>query len=54
MTKMKISEYFNPHKHLVFHQDKEGYMIGGGYQINNLLYQHKMPLFVSLDDGNDN
>ena len=25
-------------------------MIGGGYQVNNLLYQHKMPLFVSLDD----
>ena len=48
---MKISEYFNPEQHLVFHQDKEGNMIGGGYQVNNLLYQHKMPLFVSLDDG---
>lgn len=27
-------------------------MIGGGYQVNNLLYQHKMPLFVSLDEMN--
>jgi len=36
---------------LVLHQDKEGNMIGGGYQVNNLLYQHKMPLFVSLDDA---
>ena len=23
-------------------------MIGGGYHVNNLLYQHKMPLFVSV------
>lgn len=49
-TKAKIREYFNPEQHLVFHQDKDGNMIGGGYQVNNLLYQHKMPLFVSLDD----
>jgi hypothetical protein len=48
---MKISEYFNPSQHLVLHQDKEGNMIGGGYHVNNLLYQHKMPLFVSLDDA---
>lgn len=48
---MKISEYFNPEHHLVFHQDKDGNMIGGGYQVNNLMYQHKMPLFVSLGDG---
>ena len=46
----KISQFFNPSEHLVFHQDKEGNMIGGGYRVNNLLYQHKMPLFVSLDD----
>lgn len=26
-------------------------MIGGGYRVNNLLYQHKMPLFVSVDAG---
>ena len=45
---MKVSEYFNPDQHLTFHQDKEGNMIGGGYQVNNLLYQHKTPLFVSL------
>jgi hypothetical protein len=51
MTKSSISQYFNPDQHLVLHQDKEGNMIGGGYQVNNLLYQHKMPLFVSLDDG---
>jgi hypothetical protein len=36
---------------LTFHQDKEVNMIGGGYQVNNLLYQHKTPLFVSLGDG---
>jgi hypothetical protein len=50
MSKSKISQYFNPDQHLVLHQDKEGNMVGGGYQVNNLLYQHKMPLFVSLDD----
>lgn len=51
MSKSSISQYFNPDQHLVLHQDKEGNMIGGGYQVNNLLYQHKMPLFVSLDDA---
>jgi hypothetical protein len=50
MSKSSISQYFNPDQHLVLHQDKDGNMIGGGYQVNNLLYQHKMPLFVSLDD----
>ena len=25
-------------------------MIGGGYQVNNLLYQQKRPLFVSLEE----
>lgn len=48
----KISQFFNPAQHLVFHQDKQGNMMGGGYEINNLLYQHKMPLFVSLDENN--
>ena len=47
----KISQFFNPSEHLVFHQDKEGNMIGGGYQVNNMLYQHKMPLFVSPMTG---
>jgi len=47
----KISQFFNPSEHLVFHQDKEGNMIGGGYRVNNLLYQNKMPLFVSVGDG---
>jgi hypothetical protein len=47
----KISQFFNPSEHLVFHQDKEGKMMGGGYLVNNLLYQHKMPLFVSVGDG---
>jgi len=51
MSKMKISEYFNPEQHLTLHQDKEGNMIGGGYQVNNLLYQRKMPLFVSLGNS---
>lgn len=50
MSKSSVSQYFNPDQHLVLHQDKEGNMIGGGYQVNNLLYQHKMPLFVSLDE----
>jgi len=48
---MKIGEYFNPEQHLTLHQDKEGNMIGGGYQVNNLLYQRKMPLFVSLGNS---
>ena len=52
MSKIRVGEYFNPNQHLVFHQDKEGCMIGGGYQVNNLLYQHKMPLFLSTGDGN--
>lgn len=51
MSKTSISQYFNPEQHLVFHQDKEGNMIGGGYQVNNLLYQRKMPLFVSLGNS---
>ena len=51
MSKMKISEYFNPEQHLTLHQDKDGNMIGGGYQVNNLLYQRKMPLFVSLGNS---
>lgn len=51
MTKTSVTQYFNPEQHLVLHQDKDGNMIGGGYQVNNLLYQHKMPLFVSLDDN---
>ena len=51
MSKSSISQYFNPDQHLVLHQDKEGNMIGGGYHVNNLLYKHKMPLFVSLDDA---
>jgi hypothetical protein len=46
----KIGQFFNPAEHLVFHQDKEGNMIGGGYQVNNLLYQQKRPLFVSLEE----
>jgi hypothetical protein len=48
--KTQIKQYFNPDQHLTLHQDKDGNMIGGGYQVNNLLYQNKMPLFVSLDD----
>ena len=47
----KISQFFNPSEHLVFHQDKEGNMIGGGYRVNNMLYQNKMPLFVSPMTG---
>lgn len=26
-------------------------MIGGGYKVNNMLYQHKMPLFVSYNEA---
>jgi hypothetical protein len=47
----KIGQFFNPSEHLVFHQDKEGNMIGGGYQVNNMLYQHKVPLFVSHNNS---
>ena len=53
MSKLKVGEYFNPSQHLVFHQDKKGGMIGGGYQVNNLLYQNKMPLFVSSGENSD-
>jgi hypothetical protein len=49
--KTEVKQYFNPDEHLTLHQDKDGNMIGGGYQVNNLLYQNKMPLFVSLDDA---
>jgi hypothetical protein len=48
---MKIDQFFNPSEHLVFHQDKDGNMIGGGYKVNNMLYQNKMPLFVSPMTG---
>lgn len=48
--KTEVKQYFNPDHHLTLHQDKDGNMIGGGYHVNNLLYQHKMPLFVSLDE----
>ena len=47
----KSDQFFNPAEHLVFHQDKEGNMIGGGYKVNNMLYQHKMPLFVSYNEA---
>ena len=47
----KSDQFFNPAQHLVFHQDKEGNMIGGGYKVNNMLYQHKMPLFVSYNEA---
>ena len=49
--KTEVKQYFNPDQHLTLHQDSEGNMIGGGYHVNNLLYQHKMPLFVSLDEA---
>ena len=49
--KTEVKQYFNPDQHLTLHQDKDGNMIGGGYHVNNLLYQHKMPLFVSLDEA---
>ena len=47
----KSDQFFNPAQHLVFHQDKEGNMIGGGYTVNNMLYQHKIPLFVSYNEA---
>lgn len=50
---MKVGNYFNPDQHLTFHQDKQGNMIGGGYQVNNLLYQNKTPLFVAFGDNHD-
>jgi len=50
---MKVGNYFNPDQHLTFHQDKQGNMIGGGYQVNNLLYQNKTPLFVAFGNNTD-
>lgn len=46
-----ISSYFNPDQHLVFHKDKNGQMMSGGYQINNLLFENKVPLFVKMGGG---
>lgn len=51
MSKSKVANFFNPAEHLALYSDKEGNMIGGGYQVNNMLYQHKMPLFVSYNEG---
>ena len=46
-----VSSYFNPDQHLVFHKDKNGQMMSGGYQINNLLFENKVPLFVKMGGG---
>ncbi len=46
-----ISSYFNPDQHLVFHKDKNGQMMSGGYQINNLLFENKVPLFAKMGGG---
>ena len=46
-----VSSYFNPDQHLVFHKDKNGQMISGGYQINNLLFENKVPLFAKMSGG---
>ena len=46
-----ISSYFNPNEHLVFHKDKNGQMMSGGYQINNLLFENKVPLFAKMGGG---
>jgi hypothetical protein len=51
MSKSKVANFFNPAEHLALYSDKDGNMIGGGYQVNNMLYQHKMPLFVSYNEG---
>lgn len=52
-----VSSYFNPEQHLVFHKDKNGQMMSGGYQINNLLFENKVPLFAKMggsgSGGND-
>ena len=46
-----VSSYFNPDQHLVFHKDKNGQMMSGGYQINNLLFENKVPLFAKMSGG---
>ena len=45
---MSRSQYFNPEHHLVFHKNKEGQLMSGGYQISNLLFENKVPLFAKV------
>ena len=42
---MAATSYFNPEQHLVFHTDKNGQMMSGGYKINNALFEQNIPLF---------
>jgi hypothetical protein len=42
---MAAASYFNPEQHLVFHTDKNGQMMSGGYKINNALFEQNIPLF---------
>lgn len=46
-----ISSYFNPKNDLVFYTDKQGQLMSGGYQISNLLFENKVPLFASVGGG---
>jgi hypothetical protein len=49
-----MSAYFHPDQHLVFHQDKDGQMMSGGYKISNLMFKINTPLFVSMSGGRRN
>lgn len=49
-----MSAYFHPDQHLVFHQDKDGQMMSGGYKISNLMFKINTPLFVSMSGGHRN
>jgi len=45
------TQFFNPDQHLVFHSDKNGQMMSGGYAIQNLLFEKKVPLFAKWSGG---
>jgi len=48
---MATTSYFNPEEHLVFHTDKNGQMMSGGYKINNALFEQNIPLFSKWSGG---
>jgi hypothetical protein len=48
LLEMSRLQYFNPEHDLVFHKNKEGQLMSGGYQISNLLFENKVPLFAKV------
>lgn len=45
------TQFFDPNQHLVFHSDKNGQMMSGGYAIQNLLFEKRVPLFAKWSGG---